>query len=130
MTTPRLFAVAGLSTIGTAAQAVEAPGSLDDANSIVLWICAVLAMAVLSAIVYSVAVFRHADAQKSVASKHSRNRELFWALVPMAIVIAAAAPAVRDAEPQLARQQRSIEASIARADHAATTVVAQSTTHR
>jgi heme/copper-type cytochrome/quinol oxidase subunit 2 len=85
---------------------------------LILWSCALIAIVVLGAIVYSVAKFRHADANTAVARRHPRKRELLWALLPTAIVIAAAAPAVRDAEPQLA--QRNLDANqviVALADH-------------
>jgi heme/copper-type cytochrome/quinol oxidase subunit 2 len=75
-------------------------------------------MLVLGAIVYSVAKFKHADANAGVARRHPRSRELLWALLPMAIVVAAAAPAVRDAEPQLARKHLAPETLVAHAEPA------------
>lgn len=64
--------------------------------SISLWSCVVLAIVVFGVIIYSVAAF-HA----STAHARDKTRELVWALVPIAIVVAAAAPAMKSFAPRL-----------------------------
>jgi heme/copper-type cytochrome/quinol oxidase subunit 2 len=80
--------------------------SLNAMHAPLLWICGIVALAVLMAIVYSVARFRHADTVAAQAFEKRRLREFVWALVPMAIVIAAAAPAVRESSPQAMQAHR------------------------
>jgi len=81
----------------------------------VLWLCVAGGLLVLCCIVFSVANFRAGEANAAAFARR-RVRELFWALTPMAIVIAAAAPAVRDAEPQFAQKNRASTA-IALVEH-------------
>lgn len=54
-----------------------------------LWLCVFAAMAVFATILYSIATFRSGNA----TARHSL-REFIWAVVPIAIVIAAALPAL------------------------------------
>ena len=82
----------------------------------ILWICVAGGLLVLCCIVYSVANFRAVEGNAAAFSRR-RVSELLWALTPMAIVIAAAAPAVRDAEPQFAQKNKAPTA-IALVEHA------------
>ena len=54
-----------------------------------LWFCVFVAIAVFATILYSIATFRSSN----VRARHSL-REFIWAVVPIAIVIAAALPAL------------------------------------
>ena len=67
---------------------------LGSAHLSILWLCVVVAALVFVAIVYSIVAFRPADVAKAAVHARNRVRELAWALVPIAIVVAAAAPAV------------------------------------
>ncbi|HTE41532.1 MAG TPA: cytochrome c oxidase subunit II transmembrane domain-containing protein [Steroidobacteraceae bacterium] len=92
--------------------------SLSAVHGPLLWICAFVALAVLTTIVFSVARFRHADAVAAQAFEKRRAREFVWALLPMAIVIAAAAPAIRESSPQAMQAHRTgIRDLVAHVDH-------------
>ena len=69
----------------------EALGSMQSA---LLWICAIAALLVFAAMVYSTVTFRP-EANKPRVSKVAR--EFAWTLVPILIVVAAAAPSMRNA---------------------------------
>jgi heme/copper-type cytochrome/quinol oxidase subunit 2 len=65
-----------------------------------MWACAAVAIAIFGAIIHSVATFRSAEER---AGNYQRRTlvEVVWAMVPILIVIAAAAPSFRmsDAAP-------------------------------
>jgi heme/copper-type cytochrome/quinol oxidase subunit 2 len=73
-----------------------------------LWICAIVAVLVFVAMVYSTVTFRADNSAHDSAGNSAHNsagrarhvaREFAWALVPIFIVVAAAAPAMRNAIP-------------------------------
>jgi heme/copper-type cytochrome/quinol oxidase subunit 2 len=69
-----------------------------------LWICAIVAVLVFAAMMYSTVTFRAHDSADNSAHNSSRRarhvaREFAWALVPIFIVIAAAAPSMKNAIP-------------------------------
>jgi heme/copper-type cytochrome/quinol oxidase subunit 2 len=67
------------------------------ASAAILWVCAAGAGLVFGAMLYSIWAFPH----KQLAGPASpRMREFVWALVPIAIVAAAAAPALRNVAPE------------------------------
>jgi len=103
------------SAVANAAQESSATEVLGDAFLPVLWICAAVATLVFGAIVYSVAAFSHSDAAESAFDK--RAKEFAWSLVPMVIVIAAAAPAIKDMGSHSARASHLEHRVIARAEH-------------
>jgi heme/copper-type cytochrome/quinol oxidase subunit 2 len=111
-------AICGSMSVTAHAAGDASVDSLGAVHGPLLWLCAIVAVAVLMAIVYSVARFRHVDAIAAQAFEQRRHREFIWALVPMAIVIAAAAPAVRDSSPQAMQAHRTgIRELVARVDH-------------
>jgi cytochrome c oxidase subunit 2 len=61
----------------------------------IIWLCAALALAICAILVYSVATFRTAKGSAPAAYRKSAVVEVAWALIPVAIVVGAAAPAVR-----------------------------------
>jgi cytochrome c oxidase subunit 2 len=61
----------------------------------ILWICAALAAVIFGVMLYSVATFRSAPGEGTAAYRHSTIVELLWALIPIVILVGAAAPAVR-----------------------------------
>jgi len=75
---------------------------MNTASATMLLICTAAATLVFGAMLYSIAKFQHADegGQNVRAQRTARNwQEFAWALVPIVIVIAAAAPSFqRDAE--------------------------------
>ena len=58
----------------------------------ILWVCLAVAALVVIAIAYSTATFHSSNAIGT--SVFAKARELAWALVPIVIIVAAAAPAV------------------------------------
>lgn len=67
--------------------------NLPDVHGTVLWVCAFVTAAVFVLMVHSIATFRRAPSD--AARPRNATAEVFWALVPIVIVIAMAAPAVR-----------------------------------
>jgi heme/copper-type cytochrome/quinol oxidase subunit 2 len=59
--------------------------------STLMWICAALAVPIFGAILHSVATFR-ADSARPTRYRRATAIEVVWALIPILIVIAAAAP--------------------------------------
>jgi heme/copper-type cytochrome/quinol oxidase subunit 2 len=61
-------------------------------TSAVLWVCVLGAAAVFARMIHSIATFRRASSE----TERPRNAtaEVFWALVPIVIVVAMAAPSV------------------------------------
>ena len=74
-------------------------------TSAVLWVCVLVSAAVFARMIHSIATFRRG----SPDSDRPRNAtaEVFWALVPIAIVVAMAAPSVStlmNSDPGAARE--------------------------
>jgi heme/copper-type cytochrome/quinol oxidase subunit 2 len=61
---------------------------------IIVWLCAAIAVAVFAAMIGSVIKFRRSLRDCPPASVASQAAEILWALVPIAIVLATAMPAV------------------------------------
>jgi cytochrome c oxidase subunit 2 len=61
----------------------------------IIWLCAALALAICAILVYSVATFRTTQGSAPAAYRRSAAAEVLWALIPVAILVCAAAPAVR-----------------------------------
>jgi heme/copper-type cytochrome/quinol oxidase subunit 2 len=62
-----------------------------------LWICAALAVAIFGAMLHSVATFR-VDTERPSRYRRATMIEVVWALIPILIVIAAAAPSFQQAK--------------------------------
>lgn len=60
----------------------------------IVWICAALAALVCAVMLFSVATFRDSPGG-ATQRRRSVAVEVLWALVPVAILVGAAAPAVR-----------------------------------
>jgi heme/copper-type cytochrome/quinol oxidase subunit 2 len=58
---------------------------------IIAWACAAAAVAVFAAMMISIATF----GDRPAASAHQKTAEMLWAMIPMAIVLAAAMPAFK-----------------------------------
>ncbi|MBB6093095.1 heme/copper-type cytochrome/quinol oxidase subunit 2 [Povalibacter uvarum] len=74
-------------------------------TSAALWVCVLVTAAVFARMIHSIATFRRAAAE----AERPRNAtaEVFWALVPIIIVVAMAAPAVTSlvsSDPGAARE--------------------------
>jgi heme/copper-type cytochrome/quinol oxidase subunit 2 len=65
---------------------------------IIAWLCALIAVAVFVAMIGSVATFAR-PLRGSPASLSGRATEILWALIPIAIVLATAIPALRTITP-------------------------------
>ncbi len=63
-----------------------------------LWICVIVAAMVFAAMIYSTAAFGRSELGRR-ARTYRAMRELAWTVVPIFIVIAAAAPAMKSAIP-------------------------------
>jgi cytochrome c oxidase subunit II len=61
----------------------------------IIWLCAALAALVFGVMLYSIATFARTGAVGSAAYRHSTAVELLWSLIPILILVSAAAPAVR-----------------------------------
>ena len=66
-------------------------------NLTALWTCACIALVVFAWMLYSIATFRRTPAE--VAQGRGMSAEVLWALVPIAVVIAMALPAIRTMLP-------------------------------
>ena len=62
---------------------------------IIVWLCAAIAVAVFAAMIGSIITFRRPLSDCPPTSVSSQATEILWALIPIAIVLAAAMPAVR-----------------------------------
>ena len=62
---------------------------------IIVWLCAAIAVAVFSAMIGSIITFRRSLRDRPPTSVSSQATEILWALIPIAIVLATAIPAVR-----------------------------------
>ena len=79
--------------------------TVSDLTSAVLWVCVLVTVAVFARMIHSIATFRRAAAD----AERPRNAtaEVFWALVPIIIVVAMAAPSVTslmNSDPGAARE--------------------------
>jgi heme/copper-type cytochrome/quinol oxidase subunit 2 len=61
---------------------------------IIVWLCAVIAVAVFAAMIASIITFPKALRDCPPASVPSKAAEILWALIPIAIVLATAIPAI------------------------------------
>lgn len=71
----------------------ESTGTLADVHTAVLWGCVAVTLAVFALLIHSIATFRRTPGDG--AQKRNATAEVFWTLVPIIIVVATAAPAVR-----------------------------------
>jgi heme/copper-type cytochrome/quinol oxidase subunit 2 len=62
---------------------------------IIVWLCAAIAAAVFAAMIVSIVTFRSSLDECPPTSVAGKVSEILWALIPIAIVLAAAIPAVR-----------------------------------
>lgn len=62
---------------------------------IIVWLCAAIAAAVFAAMIVSIVTFRSSLGDCPPTSVAGKVSEILWALIPIAIVLAAAIPAVR-----------------------------------
>jgi heme/copper-type cytochrome/quinol oxidase subunit 2 len=59
------------------------------------WLCAAIAVAVFAAMIASIITFHRALGDSPPTSVSSKATEILWALIPIAIVLATATPALR-----------------------------------
>ena len=99
-------AVVGLSLLGTAPAMAEwtlnlRPGATELSREIyglhmlILWVCVVIAVAVFSVMIYSIATFRKSKGAVPATFDHSTGAEVTWTLIPVVILVAMAIPAAR-----------------------------------
>jgi len=62
---------------------------------IIVWLCAAVAFAVFAAMIVSIVTFRRSLGDCPPTSVASKASEILWALIPIAIVLATAIPAMR-----------------------------------
>jgi len=75
-------------------------------NDVILWGCVAAALAVFGALLYSVAAYRHAPQAATDSMELRKAKELAWTLAPIAIMIAAAAPAIKNNDVRAQAEQR------------------------
>ena len=73
-----------------------------------LWTCAAFSVVIFGVLLYSVATFRKTSGPSAAAYRHSTAVEVLWALIPIVILVSAAAPAVRDLMDPQARTLASV----------------------
>jgi heme/copper-type cytochrome/quinol oxidase subunit 2 len=61
---------------------------------IIVWLCAAIAVAVFATMIVSIFTFRSSLGDCPPTSVASKASEILWALIPIAIVLATAIPAV------------------------------------
>jgi cytochrome c oxidase subunit 2 len=71
----------------------ESTGTLADVHTAVLWGCVAVTLAVFALLIHSIATFRRTPGDG--AQKRNATAEVVWTLVPIIIVVATAAPAMR-----------------------------------
>ena len=62
---------------------------------VTVWLCSAVGVAVFAAMIGSIITFRRSLRDCPPTSVSSQATEILWALIPIAIVLAAAMPAVR-----------------------------------
>ena len=62
---------------------------------IIVWLCAAIAAAVFAGMIASIFAFRGPLRDRPPASVSGKAAEILWALIPIAIVLATAIPAIR-----------------------------------
>ena len=62
---------------------------------IIIWLCAAIAVAVFATMIGTIITFRRSLRDCPPTSVSSKATEILWALIPIAIVLATAIPAVR-----------------------------------
>jgi len=66
---------------------------------IIVWLCAAVAAAVFAMMIGSIITFRRSLRDCPPASLSSKAAEILWALIPIAIALGTAIPAVRTIKP-------------------------------
>jgi len=66
---------------------------------ITVWLCAGIGVAVFAAMIVSIVSFRSSLRDRPPTSASARATEILWALIPIAIVVATAIPAMRTIKP-------------------------------
>ena len=61
---------------------------------IIVWLCAAIAVAVFAAMIVSIVTFRGSLGNSPPTSVAGKASEILWALIPIAIVLACAIPAM------------------------------------
>ena len=62
---------------------------------IIIWLCAAIAVAVFATMIVSIVTFGRSLRDSAPTSVSGKATEILWALVPIAIVLAAAIPAMK-----------------------------------
>ena len=62
---------------------------------VIVWLCAAVAAAVFAAMIGSIFAFRGPLGDRPPTSVSGKAAEILWALIPIAIVLATAIPAIR-----------------------------------
>ena len=66
---------------------------------ITLWLCAAIGVAIFAAMIGSIVTFRRSLRDCPPISTSAQAIEILWALIPIAIVLAAAIPVMRTIKP-------------------------------
>jgi hypothetical protein len=95
--------------VSAQATAAEALGVAEHSTAPMwIWICTAAACIVFAFIVHSVIAFQPSDSSSELKAAHNTIRELAWTVVPIIIVIAAAASAMTnfasDSQASMARE--------------------------
>jgi cytochrome c oxidase subunit 2 len=64
-------------------------------HMLILWICVVIAVAVFSVMIYSIATFRKSKGAVPATFEHNTKAEIIWTVIPVMILVAMAVPAAR-----------------------------------
>ena len=64
-------------------------------HMLILWVCVVIAVAVFSVMIYSIATFRKSKGAVPATFEHNTRAEIIWTVIPVVILVAMAVPAAR-----------------------------------
>jgi cytochrome c oxidase subunit 2 len=64
-----------------------------------VWLCAAIGVAVFAAMIISIVSFRSSPRDCPPISASAQATEILWVLIPIAIVLATAIPAIRTIKP-------------------------------
>jgi cytochrome c oxidase subunit II len=63
--------------------------------TLILWLCATTAVVVFGVMIYSIATFPASAGSAPATFRHRTLVEILWAVIPIVIILAMAAPAVK-----------------------------------
>ena len=88
-------ALAGWSDINLRRGVTEISQEIYSLHMLILWVCVVIAVAVFSVMIYSIATFRKSKGAVPATFNHNTKAEIVWTVIPVIILVAMAVPAAK-----------------------------------